>query len=143
MLLSILLMATTPVAAEECAIPGTNYGQVQIERGVKPCPDPQEYVAPRLRVSTPAERQAALRYFNDTLRDAPSARWRWSGTWEGGWVCGEVNAKNAMGGYTGWTKFAYRDGAGILSEDGRNDIWGEQAPCLKPQFFNAEDQIRG
>lgn len=139
MLISLLLLAAAPA---ECAVPGTNYGEVQIARGVKPCPDPTEYIEPRLRVSTAAEKQAALKYFGDVLRDAPSARWRWSGTWADGWVCGEVNAKNAMGGYTGFQKFAYRDGVGVLSEDGRNDIWGVQAPCLKPQFFSAEDRLR-
>ena len=139
MLASLLLLA----AAAECAVPGTNYGDVQIARGVKPCADPMEYIEPRLRASTPAEKQTALNYFNETLRDGPSARWRWSGTWRDGWVCGEVNAKNAMGGYTGFQKFAYRDGVGLISDNGHNDVWGVQAPCLKPQFFSAEERLRG
>ncbi len=43
-------------------------------------------------------------------------------------ICGQVNAKNAMGGYTGWTAFAYSGGAvGLLV--GRGGIVGADVVC--------------
>lgn len=139
------LFFAAPISAEEdCANPLTSRGQAAIADGrEKPCEVASEKVQPRLRASTPIEKQAVLRYFNAELKDAPSARWQWSGTWADGWICGKVNAKNSFGGYTGWQSFAYRDGRGFISEDGRNH-WSEAkpAPCLLPSFISLEEYLR-
>lgn len=141
MLITLLLLAAAPAA--ECANPETNYGRAKIAEGAKACAVPVVTVAPPQRASTPAEKQAVIRYFKGVLKDGPSARWKWSGTWEGGWVCGEVNSKNSFGGYAGYSKFAYREGRGFLSEDGYNH-WSENdpAPCLLPSLVQVDDQFR-
>src|SRR3954451_5386884 len=65
--------------------------------------------------SQEAANAAVQRYFDKTLFDAPAARWRFNRvpvrdgllkTRQFGWfMCGEINGKNRMGGYTGWHEF--------------------------------------
>jgi hypothetical protein len=70
------------------------------------------------------------------LKDAPSARWArlfvssWS--WKGErypTLCGEVNAKNSYGGYTGFKRFYFHPETGYSFEDTHpdvfDDLWNE------------------
>ena len=58
------------------------------------------------------------------LKDPESAKWRNVNAVASNLVCGQVNAKNAMGGYAGFTNFMVRDGALYLAEgeDGSSEI---------------------
>jgi hypothetical protein len=54
--------------------------------------------------ATPAE---AKRYVADAMRDPLSVQFRDVRTYSGGVVCGEYNAKNGYGAYTGFKDFVY------------------------------------
>lgn len=58
----------------------------------------------------------------EQLNDPDSARFRYEryvGDWtvQRGFLCGEVNAKNAMGGYVGYRPFATGDGLANIQSD--------------------------
>lgn len=137
MLLSFLLL----MAAEDCVVPGTYYRDLLIERGAKRCEDPKNVMQKPTRKATAAEISAAKAYFNEVLKDGNSARWRFEGVWDGGYVCGTVNAKNSYGAYTGWRRFWYHDGAGDVSEDDRNNWYGTPVPCLLPSLVSRDEVI--
>jgi hypothetical protein len=70
-------------------------------------PRPTHKAAPDAALFAEAKRVTA-----DNMRDPDSARFRnlrkVRSDFEQGWkVCGEVNAKNAYGGYVGYTSFVY------------------------------------
>lgn len=72
------------------------------------CPEPCE------RPATQAEQSKVKTAFDDVAFDAPAARWRFSHVRADRNVCGEVNGKNRLGGYTGWTPFLYNLETGYL-----------------------------
>ena len=56
--------------------------------------------------------------------DGPSARWRFDKVRNNAIVCGFVNGKNQLGGYTGWTPFVFnlKDGQGTIYQD-KDSVW--------------------
>lgn len=84
-----------------------------------PPPSPEELAAAKA-MPAPASQadaeNAAREYFNDVLKDPSSAVYKFrqpiSGivraydhTYRGWFMCGDVNAKNSYGGYTGFSRF--------------------------------------
>jgi hypothetical protein len=68
------------------------------------------------------EAQSAVR---QSLRDPESAQFRGAGFAypDQGMVCGSVNAKNGFGGYSGFQKYVYRRGKGvIIADDNVNEM---------------------
>jgi hypothetical protein len=55
----------------------------------------------------------------DRLKDPGSAEFRNIKFNESGAVCGQFNAKNSFGGYTGFKQFAYKNGKLFLGGDER------------------------
>lgn len=51
--------------------------------------------------------EAAKKALNKILKDPSSAQYQNVTVYKYGVVCGEINAKNSMGGYTGFTRFIY------------------------------------
>jgi len=64
--------------------------------------------------------EAAKAAVTAVLKDPDSAQFRNIVILESGTVCGEVNAKNSFGGYTGFDKFYYLEGEDLLDPD-KND----------------------
>lgn len=71
------------------------------------------------RPLTQAERAVIMKKADEVLFDGPSARWQWPDKLnDKDSYCGFINAKNRMGGYTGWRPFYYGLGRfGILEDD--------------------------
>lgn len=93
-------------------------GLVSCQSG--PTPAEIQTMQSALKPSSQATAEVAVKaYFDGVLIDAPSARWKFplpptrgafvpriGSAREFGWfLCGEVNAKNRMGGYTGYYTF--------------------------------------
>lgn len=75
---------------------------------------------------TPKVLADAREAFNESLLDYPSARFR-DARGNAFVLCGFVNAKNRMGAYTGWERFAWVAGSDdprmlIDDSEGRHDI---------------------
>ncbi len=84
-----------------------------------------------------AKIKTAKEAVTNLLKDPESAQWKNIRDGQGGSVCGEVNAKNSLGGYTGFKKFLVMDGKakiepeltgdkytdGLLSAMFPYDIW--------------------
>lgn len=73
---------------------------------------------------------ALMRGLKASLKDPDSAKF---GTItidaKGALLCGEVNAKNSFGGYTGVNNFAYSNGAGYMSGDDAYQLcYGDKPP---------------
>lgn len=88
----------------------------------------------RSKVPVSKARQQAVRtYFGAALVDAPSARWRWPNQErDRDFYCVWINAKNRMGGYTGWEIHAvqFRDGKpGALTITLENMGNGDRSKC--------------
>lgn len=100
-------------------------------------------IAPPERAATPREIAKVKTYFNEALKDAPAARWRFEGVWPGGFVCGTINAKNSFGAYTGWHRFWYHEGDGDISDEDRQS-WTirERIPCLLPPFITLDEALK-
>lgn len=86
----------------------TSSGKRDLAAGM-PClkekPNPRD-IPGNLVAVTPAEQSAIKAYFDATLLDGPSARWRFPRRVKSERsYCGFVNAKNRMGAYTGWAPF--------------------------------------
>lgn len=100
-----LLVALAPLTGQ-CADPDetTLMGQRLIGLG-EPC----HKTVPFPGVTGPASaalQTAVRRHFEMILLDAPSARWKWLPVRGDGRIyCGYVNAKNRIGGYTGFQMF--------------------------------------
>lgn len=74
--------------------------------------------------------RAAHPVLDGELRDYPSARFRNVHVVKIGmttgpeyWICGEVNAKNAYGAYTGWAAFAVSPGGPVTYRDPGDVLW--------------------
>lgn len=63
------------------------------------------------------ESREAQRAVKSLLKDPDSAKFREVSVIASNVVCGEVNAKNGMGGYGGYTPFMFRDGAVSFGDD--------------------------
>ncbi|WP_217190699.1 hypothetical protein [Pseudomonas shirazica] len=68
----------------------------------------------------------------EKLTDPSSAQFRNERSKKDGWVCGEVNSKNAMGGYVGFKRYTviWKDGGGqtvALEGDGETSL--DRALC--------------
>lgn len=120
------LIFLAPITVPDCADPKTNIGRFQIERGeARSCDEP---IIPDRPVSP--DLQAKVRtYFDNALRDGPSARWRWEKLKGGKVVCGYVNAKNALGAYSGWSPFVFvvADETGSVFDE--RDAWIFETVC--------------
>lgn len=66
----------------------------------------------------------ATELVRDELMDPFSAQFKAVRPGKGGNVCGLVNAKNAMGGYVGWTPFVVVPSGGVLLRNSRDDAVG-------------------
>lgn len=77
---------------------------------------------------TVAEQQQIKKYFDNIFYDGPAARWQFAYKSDAV-VCGFVNGKNRIGGYTGWQPFLYdtdrRSGDVYLER-----LWFWEAICL-------------
>lgn len=83
---------------------------------------------------TDAQVRSARSAFDEQLLDFPSARFK-DVTGNGYVLCGQVNAKNRVGAYIGWTPFA------AVWREGRTSIYIQEAdaePPLVLQTFCAE-----
>ncbi|MCL8299371.1 MULTISPECIES: hypothetical protein [Pseudomonas] len=68
----------------------------------------------------------------EQLTDPSAAQFRNERSKKGGWVCGEVNSKNAMGGYVGFKRYTviWKDGGGqtvAIEGDGETSL--DRALC--------------
>ncbi|MBD9368833.1 hypothetical protein [Xanthomonas sp. XNM01] len=61
--------------------------------------------------------QEAKEKVRQALKDPASAQWRNVNVIYSNVVCGEVNAKNSMGGYAGFQRFLVRNGRLYLGND--------------------------
>ena len=123
---AVLFIAfTSGPAAALCLDPDetTFVGRRMLEMG-EPCTKQGKPAA--LRQLTPAEKLAVARAVQDQLKDPESARFKWSSMMgRNGQYCGEVNAKNSYGGYTGFRPFVATltngkvSGVTIFGEDGQ------------------------
>lgn len=62
------------------------------------------------------EERAAKEQVLNALKDPASAQWKEVDVIASNLVCGQVNAKNGMGGYGGFTNFMVRDGTLYLGD---------------------------
>lgn len=68
----------------------------------------------------------------EKLTDPSSAQFRNERSKKDGWVCGEVNSKNAMGGYVGFKRYTviWKDGGGqAVSFEGVDESSLDRALC--------------
>lgn len=65
---------------------------------------------PYIPGTSPNTERVAMARLSSALYDADSAQYRNVRVTETGFVCGEINAKNKMGGYVGFTRFMDRKG---------------------------------
>lgn len=138
---AILLQATAPV---DCAPRGSLERQEAWFPG-KICKDDVEEQSALKRAFEQRDAEFPDRPFplplqnvirerlNNDLRDGPSARFKWRPWKIADFYCFEVNAKNAYGGYTGWTEY----GAKILPDGkigtiGQSKDFFEFSPSRKP-----------
>lgn len=61
--------------------------------------------------------KAAKKIIEETLSDPLSVQYRNITESEHGLICGEVNAKNRMGGYAGFKKFLIRKTDGVYTQE--------------------------
>lgn len=121
---SLLVLAAGGV---ECFPPDTVTGQRQIRLGQ--CRDPNEPLPAPDRTPSASEQQRAKAAFDAIAFDGPSARWRFDVLRQGHLVCGYVNGKNQVGGFTGWTPFIFDLADGRFSTY-RDRQWFYDAVCL-------------
>lgn|GEM_PF-3273393 len=68
----------------------------------------------------------------EQLTDPSSAQFRNERSKKDGWVCGEVNSKNTMGGYVGFKRYTVTwmpDGSNIVAFEGQNETSVDRALC--------------
>lgn len=96
-------MASVPAAERQTAVINC------LVNAASPSPPPPPVVEAKPFKSNPRQAQKALvdgkRAVTNSLKDPESARFRNLKSSGGLFLCGEVNAKNSMGGYTGFKKF--------------------------------------
>ncbi len=140
MLLALLLaQAQMETVTVGCADPNDQImaGQMELEDGVA-CRRPRTITRERAASGGPlsAARQQSIRRTMDALLvDGPGSRWLWvpqSG--RGDLYCGWTNARNRMGGYTGWQMFV------VIFEGNRSTVVSSAA-LLDPEEDN-EDSLR-
>jgi hypothetical protein len=73
------------------------------------------------KAAAEAAEEGVRQRVREALRDPSSAQFRNIHPGQGGYTCGEVNAKNALGGYTGFAKFVVSDST-VWIENSPNDI---------------------
>ncbi|WP_023628574.1 hypothetical protein [Pseudomonas soli] len=69
---------------------------------------------------------------SEQLTDPSSAQFRNERSKKDGWVCGEVNSKNAMGGYVGFKRYTviWKDGGGqTVAIEGGGETSLDRALC--------------
>lgn len=91
---------------------------------------------------TPAQFADARRVLEDRLFDYPAARFRTVRA-NDFMICGEVNAKNRLGAFTGWKRFgvSFNEGVSTLYSDGggaADDIMLD-ALCSEPERLGPAD----
>lgn len=68
----------------------------------------------------------------EKLNDPGSAQFRNERSEKGGWVCGEVNGKNAFGGYIGFKRYTVTwmpDGSNVVALEGENETSADRINC--------------
>lgn len=68
----------------------------------------------------------------EKLNDPRSAQFRNERSEKGGWVCGEVNGKNAFGGYIGFKRYTVTwmpDGSNVVALEGENETSVDRINC--------------
>lgn len=68
----------------------------------------------------------------EKLNDPGSAQFRNERSEKGGWVCGEVNGKNAFGGYIGSKRYTVTwmpDGSNVVALEGENETSVDRINC--------------
>lgn len=68
----------------------------------------------------------------EQLTDPSSAHFRNERSKKDGWVCGEVNSKNAMGGYVGFKRYTVTwmpDGTNVVALEGENETSVDRINC--------------
>jgi hypothetical protein len=76
----------------------------------------------------------ARKLISAQLKDPSSAQYRNEWSKDGGWVCGEVNAKNSFGGYIGFRHYTViwqDDGKHSASIEGEGESSLDRALCKK------------
>jgi hypothetical protein len=71
-----------------------------------------------LTACEPSSFKQAREAVSHNMRDPESSQFRAVAAGYAGAVCGEVNAKNAMGAYVGFRRFAWSDSLGAYVDDG-------------------------
>ena len=102
MIISLILALAAPA---QCADTSTAQGMREMDNGMPGC-QPKGDRKPD-RKTTPADTDKVKTYFDGVLFDGQSARYKLDFVKAGVLICGQVNAKNRMGAYTGWTPFYY------------------------------------
>lgn len=105
-MLEILAPVLMLAQAADCSSEATQDGRYRIRLGEKSCEQQAKEAAPP-RDMTAAEQKRIIAHFDDILVDGPSARWRWGKVVRGSIACLSVNAKNRMGGYSGWVRYTF------------------------------------
>ena len=78
--------------------------------------------------ATPAE---AKRFVANRMKDPGSVQFRSVRSYSGGVVCGESNAKNEYGGYTGFKPFVYVDGPRYTFKEPSANAYDVTSLCSK------------
>lgn len=81
----------------------------------------QAWLRKQAEAQSNAELAAMQREISDMMRDPESTRFRKLER-IGGALCGEINAKNGMGGYVGYRRFVYADTDLSVEPSDSNDI---------------------
>lgn len=109
-MLTILAPLILLAQAADCPDPETAIGRKRLRAGEASCEQQVEDAAkakiPPRPISS-AEQRRITAHFDEILLDGPSARWRWGDVKQGHIACFRVNAKNRMGGYTGWQRYTF------------------------------------
>ncbi|WP_462402288.1 hypothetical protein [Pseudomonas sp. Marseille-QA0332] len=69
---------------------------------------------------------------SEQLTDPSSAQFRNEWSKKDGWVCGEVNSKNVMGGYVGFKRYTVTwmpDGTNVVALEGENETSVDRINC--------------
>ena len=105
-MLELLAPLLMQAATADCPSENDATGRYRIRWGETSC---EELAAKKIkpRKITPAEQRRIIGHFDNILVDGPSARWRWGNVVRGHIACFDINSKNRMGGYSGWSKYSY------------------------------------
>lgn len=105
---------------------------------------PQQTEEQRIEVENNKKIDAATSAIRDALNDPESARFRHAFVSpKGRAVCGEVNAKNKMGGYAGFRRFIVAADQSGIEEDGTSFVESNwQSRCIQDVLYSEVDPAK-